>query len=155
MHQHRHIFGNLALCRYQWQSQMGPSLSRPGVRSVTVRDSSYRCEANSHHYLTAPLGQVIASSPRDHRLQHGRRPPFKPLRASIIVTDTEAQPQNDILDFDLSLTCLCLWKKSSDKFTSKVFLIQTYYYAHTDGQQANILLFNNFKKNEKVKINIR
>lgn len=112
--------------------------------------SSDRCEASSHHYLTAPLGQVIASSPRDHRLQHGRRPPFKPLRVRIIVTDTEAQPQNDILDFDLSLTCLCLWKKSSDNVIWKIS-IKIIYYAHSYSQQANILHFNRMLKDWTMK----
>lgn len=107
--------------------------------------SSDRCEASSHHSITAPLGQVIASSPRDHRLQHGRRPPLKPLWVRIIVTDIEAQPQNDILDFDLSLTCLCLWKKSSDNFILKIST-KIIYYAHSDSQQANILHFTRFIK---------
>lgn len=68
----------------------GPA--RPGYSQQSARPQTSTWPPPAGRHFSAPL--------REHR-------------------HTEAQPQNDILDFDLSLTCLCLWKKSSDNFTKE------------------------------------
>lgn len=70
MHQHRHLFGNSALCRYRPESQMGPSLSRPGIQSVTgdrtVRDRVViRCEGQLTPLFNGAIGPGYSQqSPR-------------------------------------------------------------------------------------------